>query len=87
MFKKYILNYKNLTNIEKLKTAKIIFYSILLILFTLVLLDRYYFKFLKNTVFSYSMFFIFGTSFYLNYEKKLKKKINLDIINKIETKK
>jgi uncharacterized membrane protein YesL len=75
MFKKHILNYKTLTNSEKLKTVKVIFYTVFIAFFIYFTADVYYFKVLKKYDLPYSIIFMFPVIFYINFEKKMKAKI------------
>ena len=82
MIEKYIINYSNLTNIEKYKTTKVFFYSFLIVLFIYFLLDIYYFKFLKDMKFPYPIVFFIGAILFANIEGKMKKRINDEFILK-----
>ena len=80
MIKKYIINYRKLSNIEKYKATKVFFYSFLIVLFIYFLLDIFYFKFVKEIKFPIPIFFFIGTLLYASIEKKMKKRINDEFI-------
>jgi hypothetical protein len=75
MFKKYILNYKTLTSSEKLKTVKVIFYTVFIAFFIYFMADLSYFRVLKKYNLPYPIIFMFPVILYANFEKEVKAKI------------
>ena len=81
-----ILNYNKLSNTEKLKLTRTVFYTIFILFSIYFVVDIFYFKYFKTIEFPWYLIFMFLGITFANYEKKMKKKINDEMINQVNNK-